>query len=46
VLAPLAFRRGAVRLTSLWLLGAIFGLYEVYVTKILWHPTWSQNDFP
>ena len=46
VLAPLAFRRGAVRLTSLWLAGAIFGLYEAYVTKILWHPTWFQDDYP
>jgi hypothetical protein len=46
VLAPLAFRRGAVRLTSLWLLGAIFGLYEAYVTKVLWHPTWCQDEYP
>jgi len=46
VLAPLVFRRGAARLTSLWLAGAIFGLYEAYVTKILWHPTWCQDEYP
>jgi hypothetical protein len=43
VLAPLVFRRRMVRLTSLWLAGAIFGLYEAYVTKVLWHPGWLQD---
>jgi hypothetical protein len=35
-----------VRLTSLWLAGAIFGLYEAYVTKVLWHPGWCQDEYP
>jgi hypothetical protein len=44
VLAWLIFRRRRVTLETLFLAGAVFGLYEAYMTKVLWNPTWG--DFP
>lgn len=44
VLAPLALRNG-IRpgLSTLFLAGAIFGLYEAYITKVLWSPPWNPE---
>ncbi len=42
VLAWLIFRRGAVSLYTLFLAGALLGMYEAYVTKVLWNPTWGD----
>ena len=41
-LAGVVYRySGALRLGSLYLAGALFGLYEAYLTKVLWAPTWE-----
>jgi hypothetical protein len=32
---------GKPRLYNLFPAGAIFGLYEAYMTKVIWNPTWS-----
>jgi hypothetical protein len=46
VLAPLVIRVGRVPAwQSLYLAGMIFGLYEAYMTKILWLPTWNPGSF-
>ncbi len=42
VLASLSFRERRVTLTTLFLTGAIFGMYEAYLTKVLWNPTWGE----
>ncbi len=42
-LASLVFGRKRVTFTSLFLAGAILGLYEAYMTKVLWSPTWSPE---
>jgi hypothetical protein len=41
VLAYVVFRFGKARLYTLFLAGAIFGLYEAYITKIIWNPPWG-----
>ncbi len=42
VLAPLVIRTGRVpSWQTLYLAGTIVGLYEAYMTKILWSPTWN-----
>ena len=43
VVAWLAFRRGWPTLTALWLGGVLFGLYEFYITKVLWAPPWGDT---
>lgn len=41
-LAGVVYRySGALRLGSLYLAGGLFGLYEAYLTKVLWAPTWE-----
>lgn len=41
-LAGLVYRySGGLRFGSLYLAGALFGLYEAYLTKVLWAPTWD-----
>lgn len=46
VLAPLVIRAGRVpSWQTLYLAGTIFGLYEAYMTKILWSPTWNPSSF-
>jgi len=46
VLAPLAVRLGRqVRFGALFTAGAIFGLYEAYMTKVLWSPPWEPDAF-
>jgi hypothetical protein len=42
VLASLVFRRGRVSFPTLFLAGAILGLYEAYITKVIWSPTWGD----
>ncbi len=41
VLASVVFSGGKPRFYALFLAGAIFGLYEAYITKVLWHPGWG-----
>ena len=42
VLAGIIFRQRRVTLPTLFLAGAIFGMYEAYMTKVLWNPTWGE----
>ncbi len=43
-LAWLVFRPyRPVTLPALFLAGALFGLYEAYITKVLWDPTWGSH---
>ena len=42
VLAYVVYRFGKPRLYTLFLAGAIFGLYEAYITKIIWNPPWGE----
>ncbi|MFQ3295914.1 MAG: hypothetical protein ACI9PP_002107 [Halobacteriales archaeon] len=37
-LAGVVFRSGRVSFSSLYLAGVLFGLYEAYVTKVVWDP--------
>jgi hypothetical protein len=39
----LVFRYGRGRLYALFPAGAIFGLYEAYITKVIWSPPWNEN---
>ena len=41
VLASVVFSRGRPKFYALFLAGAIFGLYEAYITKVLWNPGWG-----
>ncbi len=41
--AYLIFRHGRPNLYTLFLAGALFGLYEAYITKVLWQPTWGDS---
>ncbi len=43
VFAWLTFKRGWPTLTALWLAGVLFGLYEFYITKVLWSPPWGDT---
>ncbi len=44
VLSPLVIRRGIrPSLGTLFLAGALFGLYEAYITKVLWSPPWNAE---
>jgi hypothetical protein len=45
VLAGLVARYGKLRFYPLFLAGAIFGLYEAYITKMIWLPTWDGNPY-
>ncbi|MCD4672421.1 MAG: hypothetical protein K8R77_07150 [Anaerolineaceae bacterium] len=46
VLAPLVVRLDRrVRFGALFLAGTIFGLYEAYMTKVLWSPPWNPDAF-
>jgi hypothetical protein len=46
LLGALAYRNGTPRLVTLWSAGAVLGLYEAYVTKMLWHHTWGPQQWP
>jgi uncharacterized membrane protein SirB2 len=43
VLASLAFKNGAPRFSTLYFAGMLFGLYEAYITKVLWSPPWGAS---
>ncbi len=43
ILITLIYRYGKPRFPSLVFAGAIFGLYEAYMTKMLWRPTWEAH---
>jgi len=45
VLASVIFSGGRPKFYALFLAGAIFGLYEAYITKVLWHPGWGAVWF-
>ncbi len=40
--AWIVFRGGWPTLPSLWFAGVLFGLYEFYITKVLWVPPWGD----
>ncbi|WP_048147994.1 hypothetical protein [Palaeococcus ferrophilus] len=42
VLASVVYRFGRPRFETLYLAGVIFGLYEAYITKIIWNPSWES----
>ena len=42
VLANLVYRAPKPRFASLVFAGMLFGLYEAYLTKVLWAPPWGQ----
>lgn len=42
VLASIVYRFGRPRFETLYLAGVIFGLYETYITKIVWNPDWES----
>jgi hypothetical protein len=42
VLAFVVFQLGRPRFSTLFIAGCIFGLYEAYVTKVLWNPPWES----
>lgn len=41
VLTTIIFKYGKPRLSSLVFAGMLFGLYESYLTKVLWNPDWE-----
>ena len=43
VLATIVSLKGVMRLPSLFWAGALFGLYEAYITKVLWDPPWGPT---
>lgn len=45
VLAHIVFSYGKPRLYALFIAGAIFGMYEAYITKVLWDPFWGESLF-
>src|SRR5512138_349608 len=38
-------RPGRVSFGALFLAGVLFGLYEGYITKVLWNPPWDAEAF-
>jgi hypothetical protein len=43
ILVHLVFRFGKPDIYKLFLAGAVFGLYEAYITKVLWEPPWGPQ---
>ena len=43
ILVTLVFRAGRPALPALYFAGTLFGLYEAYITKILWNPSWGEE---
>jgi hypothetical protein len=43
VLARIAFWRGPPRFPTLFFAGVLIGLYEAYMTKMLWNPNWGPH---
>jgi len=46
VLAFVVFRLGRPRFSTLFIAGCIFGMYEAYITKVLWNPPWETIAEP
>ncbi len=46
VLAFVVFKVGRPRFSTLFIAGCIFGMYEAYVTKVLWNPPWETVAEP
>ncbi len=44
VLASVVLKRGAPRLSTLYMAGMLFGLYEAYITKVLWSSPWGMAE--
>ena len=42
VLSHVVFRYGKPTFYTLFAAGALFGMYEAYMTKVLWDPTWAD----
>lgn len=42
LLGSLVYRTGPPRFSSLIFAGMVFGLYEAYLTKVLWSPPWGD----
>lgn len=42
VLAGIVYRFGKPRFGILYLAGILFGLYEAYITKVVWKPEWGS----
>ncbi|MCD6371971.1 MAG: hypothetical protein J7L37_00210 [Thermococcus sp.] len=42
VLAGIAYRFGRPRFETLYLAGILLGLYEAYITKVVWNPEWGS----
>ena len=42
VLAGIVYRFGKPRFETLYLAGILFGLYEAYITKVVWNPEWGS----
>jgi len=45
ILITIVYRKGRPTLPALYFAGAVFGLYEAYITKILWNPGWDEPVF-
>jgi hypothetical protein len=43
VLAAIVLRHPRPLFASLFFAGALFGLYEAYITKVLWSPPWNEK---
>ena len=43
VLGYLVYRNTRPTLYTLFSAGALYGLYEAYITKVLWNPPWGTN---
>ena len=46
VLAYVVFKVGRSRFSTLFIAGCIFGMYEAYITKVLWNPPWETLTEP
>jgi len=42
ILGYIVFNYGKPTLYTLFAAGALFGMYEAYITKVLWDPTWGE----
>ena len=42
VLSYIVFRYSKPRIYTLFLAGTLFGMYEAYITKVLWNPPWGS----
>jgi hypothetical protein len=45
MLAYFTFGKHRVTFPILFITGAILGMYEAYITKVLWDPTWGDKNF-